>query len=339
MQFRLQTLLLVFVVLWSSLTVFGGLAGSSIFAVVLVYSLLFHFFESFTVVNALTGTILFGMAVALLLPAQSRAREASRLECCVANLARIARALRSYRAENGRYPPVITSDPDGRPMHSWRVLILPYLGETELYEQYDIKEPWSSPKNMKLATRIPRVFRCPTEGYGENVTETNYVALSGHGTAWSENIGADSGKECRPEQLILLIEVTQSGVCWTEPRDSAPDDNSAANTAPSHPRFGSQHPMLGHVVCADGIVWRIPRPATLPAASLTKNAAGNTTLEDIGATVVSPPWASASAHAMWKRIAALPIWLLSVAVFLYRARRSRNPRRLAAETGDSSEGQ
>jgi hypothetical protein len=320
-QFRLQTLLLVFVVLWSSLAVFG-VYGIAVFIVVLLYSAFFHFLRSFTVSKALTGIALLGIAVALLLPARSRAREGTRLDRCVTNLAWITNALLKYRAENGRYPPAAVLDPNGKPMHSWRVLILPYLGETELYDEYDFDQPWNSPKNLRLAERLPGVFRCPTEGRDNTETETSYVALTGLGTAWSENIAADSEKQCRPEQLILLIEVAHSGVCWTDPRDSRPEDNFAANVSTSCRRLGSQHCMLGHVVCADGRIWRIPRAATLPAASLTTGAGGQAALEGLGATVISPP--QEFTYPGWRQIAALPIWLLSVAVLLYRARRSRN---------------
>jgi len=43
-------------------------------------------------------------------------------------------------------------------MHSWRVLILPYMGEEEqqLYSRYNLNEPWNSPENHKLAALRPR---------------------------------------------------------------------------------------------------------------------------------------------------------------------------------------
>jgi len=39
-------------------------------------------------------------------------------------------ALFNYHDDYGSYPPAYIADESGRPMHSWRVLILPYLGRS-----------------------------------------------------------------------------------------------------------------------------------------------------------------------------------------------------------------
>jgi hypothetical protein len=319
MQFGLQTLLLLFVVLWSSLAVFD-VFGIAVFIFVLLYSAMFRFLESFTIAKALTGITLFAIAVALLLPAQSRAREGPRLERCVANLARIANALRAYRAEHGCYPPAAVSDRSGKPMHSWRVLILPYLGETGLYDAYDFDQPWNSPKNKELAECLPGVFRCPTT-YKEPASETSYVALEGPGAAWNENIAADSDKQLHPERLILLFEVANAGICWIEPRDSTPNTSSACGTIIACPSLESQHAILGHAVAADGRIWRFPREADFALASLIASPDAQVDFEGFGASVIHLP--QGLTYSVWTRIAALPIWALSVAILLCRARRSR----------------
>ena len=56
------------------------------------------------------------------------------------NLTRISDALHYYRREHGEYPPAYTCNSDGRRMHSWRVLILPYLGYQNIYDAYDFNE-------------------------------------------------------------------------------------------------------------------------------------------------------------------------------------------------------
>src|SRR5262245_3382414 len=63
----------------------------------------------------------------LLLPAVSVAREPARRMQCLNNLKQIALALHNYDATYGSLPPAYIADASGKPMHSWRVLILPFL--------------------------------------------------------------------------------------------------------------------------------------------------------------------------------------------------------------------
>ncbi len=79
------------------------------------------------------------------------ARDDARRSTCKGQLAQIGFALRSYYGEYGRMPPAYIADAQERPMHSWRVLMLPYIGGDEFYERYDFTEPWNGPNNSALA--------------------------------------------------------------------------------------------------------------------------------------------------------------------------------------------
>ena len=130
MQFRLSTLLLLFVVLWSSLAVFGSVFGIIIFTLFLALS----------VSIARSRNILFGILVLLLLhallwPAVSTPHEVVRRATCCNNMKQLVLALRNYQQANGSFPPAYITDKNGRPMHSWRVLILPFLGAGSLYQK------------------------------------------------------------------------------------------------------------------------------------------------------------------------------------------------------------
>jgi hypothetical protein len=57
-------------------------------------------------------------------------------------------ALHNYAAANGHLPPAVSRGPDGKPLLSWRVAILPYLEEEQLYKQFHQDEPWDSPHNI-----------------------------------------------------------------------------------------------------------------------------------------------------------------------------------------------
>jgi hypothetical protein len=78
----------------------------------------------------------------------------------------------------------VITGPDGKPWHSWRVLILPFIDEQKLYDQYKWDEPWDGPNNRKLLDKIPLAYA--DRVYGENKNYyTHYVAITGDGMAFS----------------------------------------------------------------------------------------------------------------------------------------------------------
>ena len=96
----------------------------------------------------------------------------------VLNLKHLALALHNFESSYGFFPPAVIYGPDGKPWHSWRVLILPYVEQAELYEAYDFSEPWDGPKNRKLLDRMPDVYRDPVHGDAQG-NSTHYAALVG----------------------------------------------------------------------------------------------------------------------------------------------------------------
>lgn len=170
---------------------------------------------------ALVGLVFF----VLLRPAVELAPARSRIIPCVVNIRSIEQALLSYEAQHGCFPPAYIADEEGRPMHSWRVLILPCLEEQQIYEDYDFNEPWDGPNNRKLAARwrTPKVFQCP-----DNPTEdgtTAYLAVVGPNTMWP---GPQSRKmkDITDEfsKTIHLVEAPDAGIHWMEPRDLTLDE-------------------------------------------------------------------------------------------------------------------
>ena len=83
------------------------------------------------------------------------------VRACANNMKRIALALRNYHTAYGCFPPAYVADKNGRPMHSWRVLILPFLKEDPLYKQYKFSEPWDGPNNKKLIAVRVMFYTCP----------------------------------------------------------------------------------------------------------------------------------------------------------------------------------
>ncbi|MCA9129598.1 MAG: DUF1559 domain-containing protein, partial [Planctomycetales bacterium] len=101
---------------------------------------------------------------------------------CMNNLQRIAMALNSYADRYGSYPPPVVYDSAGKPMHSWRVLILPELDEESLYSQYNFDEPWDSVNNARLFASCPKVYTSPGAGSGTIFQHSSYVLVTGDKT-------------------------------------------------------------------------------------------------------------------------------------------------------------
>ena len=138
------------------------------------------------------------------------------------NLRRIAEALNEYSLQNGRYPPAYTIDGSGRPMHSWRVLLLPYLGEDELYNQINLSKPWDDNENLNVMWQMPAVYRHPDSNLG-NYSVPAYFLITGPGTLFPPGgvpLGPDDVVDS-PSQTILVTEAmpVAMGDSWLEPVD------------------------------------------------------------------------------------------------------------------------
>ncbi len=132
----------------------------------------------FSVVGCLLALLILGVLTALSLPVRRSAREAARRAQCTNSLKQIALALQAYREDQGVFPPATLVDTDGRPLHSWRTLILPYLLEEEtLYRSIDLTKPWHDPANAKSLRTVVNAYRCPASGSASNTT--NYLAIVG----------------------------------------------------------------------------------------------------------------------------------------------------------------
>ena len=141
----------------------------------------------------------------------------------VSNLEKIANALNAYSADHGVYPLPMVRDKSGKPMHSWRVAILPYLNETSLYNDYDFNQPWDSPTNYALVEKMPAVYSSATPGSWSDY-ECHYQLVAGDRTLFP-SIGPVNPKKLLddPSKTALVVEAlsAKSGQnqtrTWTEP--------------------------------------------------------------------------------------------------------------------------
>jgi type II secretory pathway pseudopilin PulG len=174
------------------------------------------------ILGAVIGTLLLcgGVLLALLLPAVQQAREAARRTQCKNNLKMIALALHNYHDLYGSFPPAVTYSADGQPMHSWRVLLLPYLDSSPMYSQYKMNEPWNSPGNLAVTANMPAVYACASNPNGPFSGNTSYVALDGPGSVMNSKQPARIRDIADgTTQTLMVVEAQNSGIHWTEPKD------------------------------------------------------------------------------------------------------------------------
>jgi len=204
-----------------------------------------------TVIAVLVGLLLCGGVLsALFLPAIKMARIRARQVACASNLRQINLAVLNYASEHGSFPPAYTVGARGQRLHSWRVLILPYLGREDLYRQIHFDEPWNSEHNQKLANAIPEVFRCPTARLWPH--ETSYVVVVGERTMFPFDKGRRPSEVTDGVAKTILVVEQFPGVNWMEPRDLDFKLMSFRINDPDKACIGSNKPDGANVAFADG---------------------------------------------------------------------------------------
>jgi hypothetical protein len=255
-QFSLKQLLLLMVgggVLAAAVS-WLGTETIPIFALIFVVWIVLILFVR-TVVEVVTLALITLLLISLLLPAvQTRPRGSRRSECGN-NLRQIVIALQNYHDVYGSFPPAYVADKSGRPMHSWRVLVLPFLEQKPLYDQYRFDEPWDGPNNAKLASQFVRIYGCPSDPHAQSDTHTSYVAVVGPGTAWPGEKAIQLGDiKDGTSSTLLVVEVHNAGIHWMEPRDLHLGQMPLAINPPRGQGISSEHPSGVQAAFADGRV-------------------------------------------------------------------------------------
>lgn len=203
---------------------------------------------------AIVGLFAALFLIAMFLPAVSSCREAARRVQCRNKLKQIGLALHNYHEIFGCFPPAYTVDAQGKPMHSWRALILPYTEYAQDEDTYDFSQPWDSPDNLAFANKSTAyiMYTCPSE-FDQEKHNTNYVMLVG------PNAFADGSTSRKQEDIsdnldttIAVVEMSRSGILWTEPRDLNVEEMSDKLNDPDRPGPRSEHAYGLHVLFADG---------------------------------------------------------------------------------------
>jgi hypothetical protein len=158
------------------------------------------------------------LLIGLISPTLRWGREAGRDMWCISHMKMIGLALHNYHNVYKTFPPAYVADKNGKPMHSWRVLLLPFLEQQSLYDKYDFNEPWDGPNNSKLADSMPLVYSCPSATAVKQGL-TSYVAVVDPDTIWPGNAARTFGGIPDGTSNTVLVVEYNSDIQWLEPRD------------------------------------------------------------------------------------------------------------------------
>ena len=134
-------------------------------------------------------------------------------------LHQIGLALHAYNDTYKHFPPPVIRAEEGRALYSWRVELLPFLKQDELYRKVNRKEAWDHPDNKALLDKVPDVFAMSADDPAHSATGTRFQALVGKGgvfdpTAQTRWAGITDGTS----DTVLLVEAGEP-VHWAAPRD------------------------------------------------------------------------------------------------------------------------
>ena len=167
-----------------------------------------HFHHAFTLVELLVVIAIIGILVAMLLPAVQAAREAARRAQCQSNMKNLSLAVLNYESTNRKLP--IGMEVEGDEIHknrsfgeSWAILVLPFMEEQNLFDQFDLNEPVAGGRldqgngianwmNVQARGTTVEIFLCPSDANNG----TNYIGGSTrlYGDNWARgNYGANTG--------------------------------------------------------------------------------------------------------------------------------------------------
>lgn len=171
-----------------------------------------------------------GVLIALMLPAVQAARGAARRIQSSNNLKQIALAMHNFHDTFGSLPARAKTDAEGKPLLSWRVMILPFIEQSTMFDQFHLDEPWDSEHNKQFIKQMPDNYRRPNSkapaGY------TTYLVPVGKGMAFEPDLKPTPEGEMMTKGLgfrdftdglsntALCVEVNDDhAVIWTKPSD------------------------------------------------------------------------------------------------------------------------
>ena len=173
------------------------------------------------------------------------------------NMKQILLAMHNFCGGTGAFPAHAIYSKDGKPLLSWRVALLPYIEQGQLYNEFHLNEPWDSDHNKKLIARMPKLYRSPKIKDGRVGLTTYLVPINKDFVFTGTNKGATFNDilDGTSNTGILLDVADETGVIWTKPDDLVVDQKDPWKGLLGH---YPSHILAG---MADGSVQRINKKA------------------------------------------------------------------------------
>lgn len=157
------------------------------------------------------------------------------------NLRDMVIAMHNYHNDFSRLPNQAINSKEGKPLLSWRVALLPYLGHDHLYKEFKYNEPWDSEHNKKLIEKMPKIYAHP---FAKNVPphHTYYqVFYSKKGTKPAA-VFMDTGSitlgmltvQDGTSNTFVVTDAAAEAVPWTKPADLLFDWNQPLPKMSTH---------------------------------------------------------------------------------------------------------
>jgi hypothetical protein len=147
---------------------------------------------------------------------ESTAREALLRAETAAKMRQIGLAFHVFADNHAKFPRDITDD-NGKPLLSWRVALLPFLEQNNLYKQFHLDEPWDSEHNKKLMLGMPKIFAL--EDANQRNSTTYFQSFSGKGTAFEPNTDLHFRDIVDGTSNTIMFVEAANAVPWTKPAD------------------------------------------------------------------------------------------------------------------------
>ena len=208
----------------------------------------------------LGGLLVCGGVVALIaIPGVSRVRMSAQRANSQNNLRQLGIAIHNYHDTYQEFPPAVVKDANGKPLYSGLVLLLPFMEQQNIYQQFDQSKAWDDPVNRNASRQMIPAFTNPAST-DNRMGHSDYMLVGGPNAILSE-----TGKNTFANILdgtsntIMAVEVGSGNTLesWAQP----------VTWDPSKP-FTGPDPTMVNVLFGDGSVRALPKTTPLQTLRL-----------------------------------------------------------------------
>lgn len=219
--------------------------------------------RGFTLIQCVVVLLIFAVIAGMLMAAVMNVRRPAQRSHDEMRLYQLREAMFNYYSSHqGIYfPAACASDKEGNPPYSWRVALLPYIEQHELWNNYNFSEPWDGPSNQRLHAPLPGGYRM--HDYDSKLTTTSFLAVVGESTFFPGKTPLKYDDVTDKGATIMIVENRGANIHWMDPRDLSFEEMDYTIGSPNGISSKFPNPLI---LTFEGRVYRLNRnvsPATL----------------------------------------------------------------------------